>query len=381
MTEKGFFMITYELLHQDKNSGARRGVIHTPHGDIQTPIFMPVGTQATVKSMTPEEVEENGGQIILGNTYHLYFRPGDGLVKEAGGLHKFMNWKKPILTDCGGFQVFSLSELRKIHEEGVEFKSELDGSKHFFSPEKVMEIQENLGADIIMSFDECCPYPSTYEYTKDSMERTTRWAERCKKSHKTDQALFGIVQGGFFKDLREKSANDLINMDFPGYAIGGISVGEPKDEFLDILRYTTPLLPENKPRYLMGVGSPDYLIEAALAGIDMCDCVLPTRIARNGTAMTSHGKVVVRNATYEHDFTPIDEECDCYTCKNYTRAYIRHLIKCKEILGARLLSIHNIKFLTNLMERVRIEIENDNLANFASSFYKKYGYTNENGRK
>ena len=373
-------MITYELLHQDKNSGARRGVIHTPHGDIQTPIFMPVGTQATVKSMTPEEVEENGGQIILGNTYHLYFRPGDKLVKEAGGLHKFMNWNKPILTDCGGFQVFSLSALRKIYEEGVEFKSELDGSKHFFSPEKVMEIEENLGADIIMSFDECCPYPSSYEYTKDSMERTTRWAERCKKSHKTDQALFGIVQGGFYKDLREKSAKDLIEMDFPGYAIGGISVGEPKEEFLDILRYTAPMLPENKPRYLMGVGSPDYLIEAALAGIDMCDCVLPTRIARNGTAMTSHGKVVVRNATYEHDFTPLDDECDCYTCRNYTRAYIRHLIKCKEILGARLLSIHNIKFLTNLMERVRIEIENDNLKKFAEDFYEKYGYTKDNNK-
>lgn len=367
-------MIEYELLHQDKNSGARRGVIHTPHGDIQTPIFMPVGTQATVKSMTPEEVEENGGQIILGNTYHLYFRPGDELVKEAGGLHNFMNWHKPILTDCGGFQVFSLSALRKIKEDGVEFKSELDGSKHFFSPEKVMEIEENLGADIIMSFDECCPYPSTYEYTKQSMERTTRWAERCKKSHKTDQALFGIIQGGFFKDLREQSAKDLIDLDFPGYAIGGISVGEPKEKFLDILRYTTPLMPENKPRYLMGVGTPDYLIEAALAGIDMCDCVLPTRIARNGTAMTSHGKLVVRNATYAHDFTPLDDECDCYACKNYTRAYIRHLIKCNEILGARLLSIHNIKFLTNLMERVRIEIENDNLINFAHDFYKKYGY-------
>ena len=249
-----------------------------------------------------------------------------------------------------------------------------------FTPEKVMQIQENLGADIIMSFDECCPYPSSYEYTKDSMERTTRWAERCKNSHKTDQALFGIVQGGFYKDLREKSAKDLIEMDFPGYAIGGISVGEPKDEFLEVLKYTTPLLPENKPRYLMGVGSPDYLIESALAGIDMCDCVLPTRIARNGTAMTSHGKVVVRNATYEHDFSPLDEECDCYTCKNYTRAYIRHLIKCKEILGARLLSIHNIKFLTNLMERVRIEIENDNLKSFSKEFYKKYGYANENRR-
>ena len=367
-------MITYELIHKDKNSGARRGVIHTPHGDIQTPIFMPVGTQATVKAMTLEELEENGAQIILGNTYHLYFRPGDEIVREAGHLHGFMNWNKPILTDSGGFQVFSLSALRKISEEGVEFKSELDGSKHFFSPEKVMEIEENLGADIIMAFDECCPYPSTYEYTKDSMERTTRWAKRCKDSHKTDQALFGIIQGGFYKDLRDISAKDLIELDFPGYAIGGISVGEPKDTFLDILRYTTPLMPENKPRYLMGVGTPDYLIESALAGIDMCDCVLPTRLARYGTAMSSKGKVVVRNATYERDFTTLDEECDCYTCKNYTKAYLRHLVKCNEILGMRLLSIHNVKFLTNLMERVRIEIENDNLENFAKEFYKQYGY-------
>ena len=367
-------MVTYELLHVDKNSGARRGVIHTPHGDIQTPIFMPVGTQATVKSMTPEELVENGAQIILANTYHLYLRPGDKLVKEAGGLHKFMRWDKPILTDCGGFQVFSLSDLRTISEEGVEFRSYLDGSKHFFSPEKVMEIEENLGADIIMSFDECCPYPSAYEYTKNSMERTTRWAKRCKEAHKTDQALFGIIQGGFYRDLREKSAKDLKELDFPGYAIGGISVGEPKEKFLEVLRYTAPMMPENKPRYLMGVGTPDYLIEAALAGIDMCDCVLPTRIARNGTALTSHGKVVVRNATYERDWGPLDPECDCYTCKNYTRAYIRHLIKCNEILGVRLLSIHNINFLTNLMERVRIEIENDNLLEFSKEFYKKYGY-------
>ena len=279
--------ITYELLHVDRNSGARRGVIHTPHGDIQTPVFMPVGTQATVKAMTPEELKEIEAQIILSNTYHLYLRPGEKLVKEAGGLHKFMNWDKPVLTDSGGFQVFSLGPLRKITEEGVEFKSYLDGSKHFLSPESVMQIENDLGADIIMAFDECCPYPSTYEYTKDSMERTTRWAKRCKEAHgRDDQGLFGIIQGGFYKDLREKSAKDLIQLDFPGYAIGGISVGEPKDEFLDILRYTTPLMPENKPRYLMGVGSPDYLIEAALAGIDMCDCVLPTRIARNGTAMT-----------------------------------------------------------------------------------------------
>lgn len=368
--------ITYELLHVDKTTGARRGVIHTPHGDIQTPVFMPVGTQATVKSLTPEELKNDiEAQIILSNTYHLYLRPGHKLVEEAGGLHKFMNWDRPILTDCGGFQVFSLSDLRKISEEGVEFKSHLDGSKHMFTPESVMEIENSLGADIIMSFDECCPYPSTYDYTKKSMERTTRWAKRCKAAHaREDQGLFGIVQGGFYEDLREQSVKDLVELDFPGYAIGGISVGEPKEEFLKILKHTTPLLPENKPRYLMGVGSPDYLIEAAINGIDMCDCVLPTRIARNGTAMTWNGKVVVRNATYEKDWGPLDLECDCYTCKNYTRAYIRHLVKANEILAVRLLSLHNLHFLTKLMERVRIEIENDNLANFKEEFYKKYGY-------
>jgi len=299
------------------------------------------------------------------------------LLKKQGGLHKFMNWDRPILTDSGGFQVFSLGDLRTICEDGVEFKSHLDGSKHFFSPEKVMEIEEALGADIIMAFDECVEYPSTYEYTKQSMERTTRWAIRCKNSHKNidEQSLFGIIQGGFYKDLRKQSLEDLVNLDLPGYAIGGISVGEPKEEFLDILNYTAPLMPKDKPRYLMGVGTPDYLIEAALAGIDMCDCVLPTRIARNGTAMTWNGKVVVRNATYEKDFTPLDPECNCYTCKNYTRAYIRHLVKTNEILGVRLLSIHNLTFLTNLMKRVRIEIENDNLLNFRNEFYKKYGYT------
>ena len=368
--------VTYELLHVDKNSGARRGVVHTPHGDIQTPVFMPVGTQATVKSMTPEELKEIGAQIILSNTYHLYLRPGQDIVKEAGGLHKFMNWDRPILTDCGGFQVFSLSALRTITEEGVEFKSHLDGSKHFFSPESVMKTEEDLGADIIMAFDECVEYPASYEYTKQSMERTTRWAKRCKEAHTTqNQALFGIIQGGFYEDLRKQSAEDLIKLDFPGYAIGGISVGEPKEEFLKMLYYTAPLMPENKPRYLMGVGTPDYLIESAIAGIDMCDCVLPTRIARNGTAMTWNGKVVVRNATYERDWGPLDPECDCYACKNYSRAYIRHLIKANEILGVRLLSIHNINFLTKLMERVRIEIEHDNLLEFRKDFYKKYGYT------
>ena len=369
--------IKYELLHVDKNSGARRGVIHTPHGDIQTPVFMPVGTQATVKSMTPDELKDMiDAKIILSNTYHLYLRPGSKLVKEAGGLHKFMNWDRAILTDSGGFQVFSLGDLRTISEEGVEFKSHLDGSKHFFSPESVMETEEDLGADIIMAFDECVEYPATYEYTKQSMERTTRWAKRCKAAHKNTnkQGLFGIIQGGFYKDLRDKSLEDLVALDLPGYAIGGISVGEPKKEFLDILRYTAPKMPANKPRYLMGVGTPDYLIEAALAGIDMCDCVLPTRIARNGTAMTWNGKVVIRNATYERDWSPLDSECDCYTCKNYTRAYLRHLVKTKEILGIRLLSIHNLYFLSKLMERVRIEIENDNLINFRNEFYSKYGY-------
>ena len=371
--------VTYELLHVDKNSGARRGVIHTPHGDIQTPIFMPVGTQATVKSMTPEELKEIvHAQIILGNTYHLFLRPGHELIRKAGGLHKFMNWDKPILTDSGGFQVFSLGKLRTITEEGVEFRSYIDGSKNYISPEISIDIQEALGSDIMMAFDECCPYPSDYEYTKRSMERTTRWAKRCKEHQTTDnQVIFGIIQGGFYKDLRDISTQQLIDLDFPGYAIGGISVGEPKEKFLEILNYTTPKMPENKPRYLMGVGSPDYLIEAALAGIDMCDCVLPTRIARHGTAMTSKGKIVVRNAAYAEDFTPLDDECDCYTCKNYTRAYIRHLVNTNEILGMRLLSIHNLRFLTNLMDKVRIEIEHDNLLNFRDEFYKKYGYTNE----
>ena len=371
--------VTFELLHIDKKTGARRGIVHTPHGDIQTPVFMPVGTQATVKAMTPEELKNAvKAQIILSNTYHLYLRPGHNLVKEAGGLHKFMNWDRPILTDSGGFQVFSLSSLRKITEEGVEFNSHLDGSKHLFTPEKVMEIEEALGADIIMAFDECCPYPSSYEYTKKSMYRTTRWAQRCKNTHKTVyQGLFGIIQGGFYKDLRKISTEDLIQLDFPGYAIGGISVGEPKREFLDILRYTTPLMPENKPRYLMGVGTPDYLIEAAIAGIDMCDCVLPTRLARHGTALTSKGKIVIRNKEYERDWNKLDEECDCYTCKNYTRAYLRHLIKTNEILGMRLLSLHNLRFLTSLMEKVRKEIENDNLLEFREEFYKKYGYTKE----
>ena len=367
--------IRYELIKKDAKTGARRGRIYTPHGIIETPVFMPVGTQATVKAMTPDELKEMvNAKIILSNTYHLYLRPGDELIAEAGGLHKFMNWDRAILTDSGGFQVFSLADLRNITEEGVKFKSHLDGSSHFISPEKSMSIQNNLGSDIMMAFDECCPYPATYEYTKASMERTTRWAKRCIEAHKNPdrQGLFGIVQGGMYKDLREESAKQLVELDFPGYAVGGLSVGEPAELMYDILSYTTPFLPEDKPRYLMGVGTPDYLIEAVLHGIDMCDCVLPTRIARNGTAMTSHGKVVVRNATFEKDWTPLDSECDCYTCTHYTRAYIRHLIKAGEILGARLLTIHNLRFLVRLMENVREAIEQDRLLEFRDEFYKKY---------
>lgn len=370
------YAVTYELIKTCKQSGARLGVLHTPHGDIETPIFMPVGTQATVKSMTPEELKEIGSQIILSNTYHLYLRPGHELVKKAGGLHEFMHWDKPILTDSGGFQVFSLGPLRKITEEGVEFRSHLDGSKHFLTPEKAMEIQNALGSDIMMAFDECAPYPATKEYVKNSLERTTRWLERCKVAHKNPekQALFGIIQGGMYKDLREQSAKEITAIDLPGYAIGGLSVGEPKPMMYEVLEYTTPLMPADKPRYLMGVGSPDDLIEGVIRGIDMFDCVLPTRIARNGTAMTSQGKVVVRNASYAEDFTPLDPECDCYTCRNYTKAYIRHLVKTNEILGARLITTHNLHFLLKLMEQIRQAIREDRLLDFREEFFRKYGY-------
>ena len=368
--------INFELLKESKDSMARLGRLHTPHGIIETPVFMPVGTRATVKAMTPEEVKDLGAQIILSNTYHLYLKPGHDLIREAGGLHKFMNWHGPILTDSGGFQVFSLGDLRKIKEEGVQFRSHIDGSKHFISPEKSIEVQNALGSDIMMTFDECAPYPSTYEYVKNSMERTTRWAKRCKDYHKDwdRQALFGIVQGGMYKDLRNESAKALVDMDFSGYAVGGLSVGEPKDLMCDILEYTTPLLPKTKPRYLMGVGTPDYLFEAVTRGIDMADCVLPTRIARNGTALTSHGKMVMRNAKYTRDFNKLDPECDCYTCRNYSRAYIRHLINVDEILGARLLTIHNLNFLIKLMDNIRESIKEDRFIEYKQEFYEKYGY-------
>lgn len=366
----------FELLKEAKDSKARLGQFNTPHGIVETPIFMPVGTRATVKTMTPEEVKSLGAQIVLSNTYHLYLKPGHELIKEAGGLHKFMNWDYPILTDSGGFQVFSLGNLRNIKEDGVEFRSHIDGSKHFISPEKSIEIQNALGADIIMCFDECTPYPSSYEYSKESMERTSRWAQRCKDFHKNweSQALFGIVQGGMYKDLRENSAKDLVAMDFPGYAIGGLSVGEPKELMCDLLDFTTPLLPRDKPRYNMGVGTPDYLFESVIRGIDMADCVFPTRIARNGTVLTSKGRLVVRNAKYSKDFRPLDLECDCYTCRNYSRAYMRHLFNVNEILGARLATIHNLYFLLRLMENIREAIKNDRLLEYKEEFYKKYGY-------
>lgn len=368
-------MFRYELIKEDKHTGARLGKIHTSHGVINTPIFMPVGTQATVKSMTSEDLEEMDANIILGNTYHLYLRPGQEIMKKAGGLHKFMHWDRPILTDSGGFQVFSLNDLRKITEEGVEFCSHLDGSRHFMSPEKSIDMQNTIGADIIMCFDECAPADADYEYTKKSMEMTTRWAKRCKDAHKRpdDQALFGIVQGGMYEDLRAESVRGLTEIDFPGYSIGGLSVGESKDTMYRILDATVPLLPKDKPRYLMGVGSVDALLEGVVRGVDMFDCVLQTRIARNGTAMTSQGKVVVRNATYKEDFTPLDPECDCFVCRNYTRAYLRHLVKCNEILGARLLTYHNLYFTLKLMEKVRKAIMEDNLLAFKESFFQKYG--------
>jgi len=364
----------FEILHECAQSGARLGRLTTPHGVIETPCYMPVGTQATVKAMSPRELREIRTQILLSNTYHLYLRPGHELVKEAGGLHKFMGWDGPILTDSGGFQVFSLGDLRKITEEGVEFRSHLDGSKHLFTPERVMEIEAALGADIIMAFDECVPYPADRAYTERSMHRTHRWAKRCQKSQlRQDQALFGIVQGGTFADLRAKSARAIADMDFIGNAIGGLSVGEPKIVMYEMLEVVNDILPKNKPRYLMGVGSPDCLFEGVLRGVDMFDCVLQTRIARNGQALTSRGPLTIRNATFERDFTPVDPDCDCYACKNFTRAYIRHLIKAEEILAARLLTIHNLRFSLRLMEQMREAIKNDRLLDFKKEFYEKYG--------
>lgn len=368
---ENFFL---EIKHVCRQTGARYGVLHTPHGDVEVPMFMPVGTLATVKTLSPEEIKESGAGVILANTYHLHLRPGEDIVEKAGGIHKFMNYNGPILTDSGGFQVFSLMENRKINEEGVIFKNHLNGSRIEFTPEKVIAIQEKIGADIIMSFDECMPYPVEHKYAQASVERTLRWAKRGLEAHiRKDQALFGIVQGSDFEDLRRLSATELAKMDFSGYSIGGTSIGEPKDVFIKMVEQSVKYLPHDKPRYLMGVGSIDFLLEGVERGVDMFDCVLPTRIARHGALMTSNGRVNIRDAKYKEDFSPLDANCDCYTCRNYTRAYLRHLYVSEEIFGKRLLSIHNVRFLISLMEKARDAIKEDRFGDFKAEVYRSFG--------
>ncbi len=363
-----------EIKHIDKQTGARYGILHTPHGDVEVPMFMPVGTNATVKCLSPEEIKSLGAGVILANTYHLHLRPGEEIVKKAGGVHQFMNYDGPMLTDSGGFQVFSLQKTRKITEEGVEFRNIYNGDKDMFTPEKVIQIEEDIGADIIMSFDECIPYPVTHEYAKRSTERTIRWAKRGLIAHKReDQALFGIVQGGEFQDLREMCAKELAALDFPGYSIGGTSIGEPKDVCFRMIEDAIRYLPTNKPRYLMGVGSLDYILGGIERGVDMMDCVLPTRIARHGALMTSQGRINIRKAQYKEDFTPLDPECDCYTCKHYTKAYLHHLFMCNEEFGKRLNSIHNIRFLIKVVEGARKAIQEDRFKEYEEEILRKYG--------
>ena len=363
---KDFYL---EILHVDKNCGARYGILHTPHGNVEVPMFMPVGTVGSVKTISPEELYAMHAGVILANTYHLHLRPGEDIVKKAGGIQKFMNYHGPMLTDSGGFQVFSLAKSRDIKEEGVTFKSHLNGDKIFFSPEIVIDIEEKIGADIAMSFDECIPYPVTKDYALKSTLRTLRWAKRGKDAHKKeDQALFGIVQGGDFEDLRKMCAEELVKMDFDGY-----SIGEPKEVCFRMIDYAIKYLPYDKPRYLMGVGSLDYMLEGVAKGIDMMDCVLPTRIARHGTLMTHHGRVNIKNEKYKEDFTPLDPECDCYTCKNYTKAYLRHLYVSDEAFGKRLLSIHNLRFLISIMEGAREAIKEDRFLEYKDEVLKKYG--------
>lgn len=363
----------FEVIKESPHHRGRLGRLQTPHGRIQTPVFMPVGTQATVKAMRPEDLTDIGFPIILSNTYHLYLRPGSEIVREAGGLHDFMNWPGAILTDSGGFQVFSLSNLTKVSDDGVLFRSHIDGSSHLFTPERVMEIEGDLGADIIMAFDQCLPYPSTHETAEAAVTRTTAWAKRCKEAKtRDDQALFGIVQGVAYQDLRQRSAGELVELDLPGYAIGGLSVGEPKPVMYEVLEYTVPLLPRDKPRYLMGVGSPDCLWEGVERGIDMFDCVFPTRIGRNGTAMTRKGRVIIRDARYARDFSPLDPDCSCPTCRNYTRAYLRHLFKAGEILAMHLVTYHNLHFLHSLMEEIRQALEKGTFAQAKAAFFNEF---------
>lgn len=364
---------SYEVIKVCKQSGARIGVLHTPHGDIETPVFMPVGTNATVKSLAPRDLDDIGASIILSNTYHLYLRPGHDLIEHAGGLHKFMNWNKPILTDSGGFQVFSLAAMRKITEEGVTFQSHIDGSKHAITPEKAMEIQHALGSDIVMAFDECTKGDADYRTARKALTRTLNWLERCYNSHDRDnQLLFPIVQGNMYKDLRIESVESILPYAKCGFSIGGLSVGEPKEVMYDMLDTLRPYYPDNMPRYLMGVGSPDCIVEGIMRGIDMFDCVLPTRIARNGTAFTRKGNITLRNAKFKDDFNPIEDGCDCYCCQNFSRSYVKHLVNAGEILGGKLLSIHNLRFLIKLTEDIKTAIRNDCFGDFYKSFTEEY---------
>lgn len=365
----------YELIHQDKNCNARLGKLNVFGKEVETPVFMPVGTQATVKFLSVEDIKNIGASIILSNTYHLWLRPGEKVLKKAGGIHTFMNYDGPILTDSGGFQVFSLADSRKIKEEGVSFKSHLDGTSLFMSPEDSIHIQEDIGSDIAISFDECIPYPSSYEYCKDSVDRTLRWAKRGKDAHtRKNQALFGVVQGSEFEDLRKYCAEELVKMDFDGYSIGGTSVGEDKATHYRMLDYTLPYLPKDKPRYEMGIGAVNDILEAVERGVDMFDCVLPTRIARHGTLMTSQGRINIKKMIYKEDFTPLDPECDCECCRNYTKAYLNHLFRANEGLGNRLMSIHNLRFLLKLMEDIRLAIKEDRFLEFKQETLEKYKF-------
>jgi queuine tRNA-ribosyltransferase len=368
----------FEIIKKDNSSRARLGRVETNHGPFTTPAFLPVGTQGSVKSLTPEELVEIGVEVILGNTYHLYLRPGHETIARLGGLHTFIHWERPILTDSGGFQIYSLGSLRKISEDGVTFQSHLDGSSHFLTPEKVMEIQAALGSDIAMVLDECVPYPSPFEHVKTAMERTSHWAKRSLEVRReNDPALFAIVQGGIYRELREKSAQTLVEMGFQGYAIGGLSVGEPKLAMLDVLGWTTPLLPENAPRYLMGVGTPEDILDAVMLGVDFFDCVLPTRNARNGTLFTSSGKISIKQAQYAEDGRSVDETCTCYTCRHYSRAYLRHLYLSKEILSSRLNTIHNLYYYINLLVKIREAIQEDRLHDFYKSHTSTHGLGTE----
>lgn len=368
-------MLHFELINKDRTSRARRGRVTTSHGTIETPIFMPVGTHAALKAMTPAQVDECGAQIILANTYHLHLKPGENLVEKAGGLHAFMNWHKPILTDSGGFQVFSLPK-KKIDEEGVRFRNEVTGDETFLGPHEATRIQNRLGADIIMAFDECIPYPATHDYAAKSIRKTLRWAEKCLTAHdRDDQALFGIVQGSVYDDLRRECAEQLAALDFPGYAIGGVSVGEGLELLKKVVEYTEPFLPEDKPRYLMGVGLPEDILESIDRGMDMFDCVIPTRYARSATLFTRRGKIRLTNRRYRRDFYPVDPSCDCYCCQNFTRAYLHHLFNANEVLSATLAAIHNVRFYLNLAAAARDAIERNDFAGFKKDFLEEYGFT------